>query len=230
VSPGCAWQIAWILSTSRWNELRHVVYQCTRRRFTSIAAKCTPAFHRLAMKHPRILPAPAGASLAGGLTLMASIRQIEANRLNAKKPPGPRTAEGKSRSRMNALKSGIDAQAETIPTEDPDALQSPRRRIPRALLSHHPRPAPSRRYADPYRLAPPPPRPRRSSDVAMGNAGPSGNAKTPCTRVCPRLRCRTISTPSAPHRLARPLLSARPPRARTPPRRPARSRLTSATH
>lgn len=40
---------------------------------------------------------------------MASIRQIEANRLNAKKSTGPRTAEGKSRSRMNALKSGIDA-------------------------------------------------------------------------------------------------------------------------
>ena len=50
---------------------------------------------------------------------MASIRQIEANRFNAKKSTGPRTAEGKSRSRMNALKSGIDAQAETIPTEDP---------------------------------------------------------------------------------------------------------------
>ena len=38
---------------------------------------------------------------------MASIRQIEANRFNAKKSTGPRTAEGKSR--MNALKSGIDA-------------------------------------------------------------------------------------------------------------------------
>jgi len=55
---------------------------------------------------------------------MASIRQIEANRLNAKKSTGPRTTEGKSRSRMNALKSGIDAQAETIPTEDPAALQA----------------------------------------------------------------------------------------------------------
>jgi len=55
---------------------------------------------------------------------MASIRQIEANRFNAKKSTGPRTAEGKSRSRMNALKSGIDAQAETIPTEDPAALQA----------------------------------------------------------------------------------------------------------
>jgi hypothetical protein len=55
---------------------------------------------------------------------MATIRQINANRLNAKKSTGPRTAEGKSRSCMNALKSGVDAYAETIPTEDPAALEA----------------------------------------------------------------------------------------------------------
>lgn len=49
---------------------------------------------------------------------MATIRQIEANRRNAQKSTGPRSAEGKARSAMNALKSGIDAQSEIIPGED----------------------------------------------------------------------------------------------------------------
>ena len=49
---------------------------------------------------------------------MATIRQIDANRRNAHKSTGPRTVEGKARSAMNALKSGIDAQSEIIPGED----------------------------------------------------------------------------------------------------------------
>jgi hypothetical protein len=55
---------------------------------------------------------------------MATIKQIEANRLNAQKSTGPRSVEGKSRSSMNALKSGIDAQSETITGEDPAALEA----------------------------------------------------------------------------------------------------------
>src|SRR5260370_25252448 len=50
---------------------------------------------------------------------MASPAQIAANRANAQKSPGPRSAEGKSASRFNALKHGIDAASVVIPGEDP---------------------------------------------------------------------------------------------------------------
>ena len=45
---------------------------------------------------------------------MPSKKQIEANRLNAQKSTGPRSPEGKARSSMNALKSGIDAKSQII--------------------------------------------------------------------------------------------------------------------
>ena len=50
---------------------------------------------------------------------MASPAQINANRANAQKSTGPRSAEGKSASRFNALKHGIDAESIVIPGEDP---------------------------------------------------------------------------------------------------------------
>ena len=53
---------------------------------------------------------------------MATLQQIEANRLNAQKSTGPRSAQGKAAVRFNALKSGIDAQSQVIPGEDPAAL------------------------------------------------------------------------------------------------------------
>ena len=53
---------------------------------------------------------------------MATLQQIEANRLNAQKSTGPSSAEGKAAVRFNALKSGIDAQSQVIPGEDPAAL------------------------------------------------------------------------------------------------------------
>ena len=53
---------------------------------------------------------------------MSSLRQIESNRLNAQKSTGPTSAEGKAAVRFNALKSGIDAQSQVIPGEDPAAL------------------------------------------------------------------------------------------------------------
>ena len=46
---------------------------------------------------------------------MATEKQIAANRRNAAKSTGPRSPEGKARSSMNALKSGVDAEAEIIP-------------------------------------------------------------------------------------------------------------------
>ena len=56
---------------------------------------------------------------------MATPAQITANRANAQKSTGPRSPEGKSASRFNALKHGIDAASIVIPGEDPadyDAL------------------------------------------------------------------------------------------------------------
>jgi hypothetical protein len=56
---------------------------------------------------------------------MATPAQITANQANAQKSTGPRSVEGKSVSRFNALKHGIDAQSIVIPGEDPadyDAL------------------------------------------------------------------------------------------------------------
>jgi hypothetical protein len=50
---------------------------------------------------------------------MATPAQINANRANAQKSTGPRSAEGKSASRFNALKHGIDAASIVIPGEDP---------------------------------------------------------------------------------------------------------------
>jgi hypothetical protein len=41
---------------------------------------------------------------------MTSVKQIEANRLNALKSTGPRTAEGKQQSRQNALCHGLTAE------------------------------------------------------------------------------------------------------------------------
>jgi len=55
---------------------------------------------------------------------MASQKQIEANRRNAKKSTGPRSAAGKAVSSMNALKSGVDARSEIIRGEDPAAIEA----------------------------------------------------------------------------------------------------------
>src|SRR5262245_54496337 len=50
---------------------------------------------------------------------MATDRQIAANCANARKSTGPRTAEGKTASSTNAIKSGIYAKSTVIPSEDP---------------------------------------------------------------------------------------------------------------
>jgi hypothetical protein len=62
---------------------------------------------------------------------MATPAQIAANRANAQKSTGPRSVEGKSASRFNALQHGIDAASVVIPGEDPaayDALAAEYRR------------------------------------------------------------------------------------------------------
>jgi len=50
---------------------------------------------------------------------MPTLKQTRANRLNAQKCTGPSSAEGKARSSGNALKSGIQAESEVLPWEDP---------------------------------------------------------------------------------------------------------------
>ena len=55
---------------------------------------------------------------------MASELQIAANRLNAQSSSGPRTEEGKARSRMNAVKHGLTAQAGLLAHEDPGEFAS----------------------------------------------------------------------------------------------------------
>jgi hypothetical protein len=55
---------------------------------------------------------------------MATPAQINANRLNAVHSTGPCSVEGKAASRFNALKSGLNAQSEIIPGEDPAALEA----------------------------------------------------------------------------------------------------------
>src|SRR6266568_8147458 len=55
---------------------------------------------------------------------MATPAQVNANRANALKSTGPRSVEGKSASRFNALKHGIDAASTVIPDEDPAAYDA----------------------------------------------------------------------------------------------------------
>src|SRR5471032_719830 len=55
---------------------------------------------------------------------MASQTQIEANLRNALHSTGPRSAEGKAASSMNAFKTGIDAESSVIPGEDAAALSA----------------------------------------------------------------------------------------------------------
>jgi hypothetical protein len=55
---------------------------------------------------------------------MATIQQIEANRLNAQKSTGPCSVAGKAVSCFNAIKTGIDAKSQVIPGEDPAELET----------------------------------------------------------------------------------------------------------
>jgi hypothetical protein len=55
---------------------------------------------------------------------MPTHNQNQANRLNAQESTGPRSIEGDSVSRFNGLKTGIDAQSQVIPGEDPAVLEA----------------------------------------------------------------------------------------------------------
>ena len=68
---------------------------------------------------------------------MATPAQIDANRRNAQHSTGPRTPEGKERSRLNALRHGLAAQSALLPGEDPADLDALARRMREA---HRPAP------------------------------------------------------------------------------------------
>src|SRR4029079_8099045 len=55
---------------------------------------------------------------------MSSLKQIEANRLNALKSTGPRTEEGKRHSRCNAIRHGLTAETVIVGLEDPEDYES----------------------------------------------------------------------------------------------------------
>jgi hypothetical protein len=55
---------------------------------------------------------------------MASLSQLRANRANAKRSTGPKTAVGKLKSRYNALKHGLSAKQIIIGDEDPSEYEA----------------------------------------------------------------------------------------------------------
>jgi hypothetical protein len=64
---------------------------------------------------------------------MATPAQIAANRRNALKSTGPRTASGKAASSLNALRHGLRARAAVVPGENPADLQRFRAELVAAL-------------------------------------------------------------------------------------------------
>ena len=56
--------------------------------------------------------------------MIASEARIAANRANALKSTGPRTAEGKERSRANALKHGLTGEGVALSIEDAEAIEA----------------------------------------------------------------------------------------------------------
>ena len=59
-----------------------------------------------------------------GAVTTASKKQAAANRRNAKKSTGPKSAPGKQVVRMNALKHGLQAEHVVIPVEDPEEFET----------------------------------------------------------------------------------------------------------
>src|SRR5438445_12330143 len=54
----------------------------------------------------------------------SSERRIASNRQNAKNSTGPKTAAGKAKSKLNALKHGLRAEQVVLPNEDPKAFEA----------------------------------------------------------------------------------------------------------
>jgi len=98
------------------------------RKFESrhFAKNISPLFNHIPNSTAEILVTASYPGIKGKIYASISfmtLNQIRANRLNAKRSAGPRSAAGKARSAMNALKTGISAQSQILPGEDPAALE-----------------------------------------------------------------------------------------------------------
>src|SRR6185437_8050651 len=79
---------------------------------------------QLPKNHPRKpLTTMLASKSRGKTTLMATAKQIAANRLNSKTCCGPRTATGRLRSSQNALKTGLYAKSEVTAFENHTELE-----------------------------------------------------------------------------------------------------------
>ena len=82
--------------------------------------------------------------------MIVSEARIAANRANALKSTGPKSAEGKERSRCNAVKHGMTGEGVALSSEDSEAIE---RRLAGFLAQHRPateggpQPRPPRRDA-----------------------------------------------------------------------------------
>lgn len=63
---------------------------------------------------------------------MASQKQIDANRRNAKKSTGPNTEDGKNKSRLNAIRDGLTGQITTLSDRDRPAFE----KLQTEMLAH----------------------------------------------------------------------------------------------
>jgi hypothetical protein len=66
-------------------------------------------------------------------TIMATEKQIAANRRNAQKSTGPKSDAGKAKAKFNALKHGMTADIAVLPFEDPNSYDQLRE----ALIDHY---------------------------------------------------------------------------------------------
>jgi hypothetical protein len=78
---------------------------------------------------------------------MSTLRQIEANRRNARKSTGPTSVTGKAASSMNALKTGIHAKSLVLPSEDPAELEE---LVEESYRSFHPTTPEARSLVDEF--------------------------------------------------------------------------------
>ena len=105
------------------------------------------------------------------MSTVTSSKRVEANRKNAARSTGPRSATGKCRSRFNAVKHGMAAKLPVLPGEDPDAFRRPPRRLDRRAPAPRTGRTPARRPRRACLLAAPAGRPRPGRPAGLRGPG-----------------------------------------------------------